>query len=71
MDNQQGPAVRHRELCSMLCGSLVGRGAWGRMNTCVGMAEHSAVHLKLPQQCYPSILQYNIKNLKKIQILTL
>ena len=24
MDNQQGPAVEHRELCSMLCGSLDG-----------------------------------------------
>ena len=25
MDNQQGPTVYHRELCSMLCGSLGGR----------------------------------------------
>ena len=24
MDNQQGPTVLHRELCSMLCGSLMG-----------------------------------------------
>ena len=30
MDNQQGPTVQHRELCSMLCGSLDGRGAWGK-----------------------------------------
>lgn len=49
----------------MLCGSLVGKGVWGRMNTCVCMAEHSAVHLKLPQHCYPSTLQYEIKKLKK------
>ena len=28
MDNQQGPTVQHRELCSVLCGSLDGRG-WG------------------------------------------
>ena len=28
-----------RELCSMLCGSLVGRGVWGRVNTWICMAE--------------------------------
>ena len=27
------------ELCSMLCGSLDGRGVWGRMDTCMYMAE--------------------------------
>ena len=27
------------ELCSMLCGSLDGRGVWGRMHTCICMAE--------------------------------
>ena len=32
MDNQQGPTEQHRELCSMLCGSLDGRGVWGRMD---------------------------------------
>ena len=26
IDNQQGPTVQYRELCSMLYGSLVGRG---------------------------------------------
>ena len=36
-DNQQGPAVEHRELCSMLCGSLDGRGVWGRMYVYVYM----------------------------------
>jgi len=39
MDKQQGPTVYHRELCSMLCGSLNGRGVWGRMNTCICMLE--------------------------------
>ena len=28
------------ELCSVLCASLDGRGAWGRMDTCVCMAEY-------------------------------
>ena len=38
-DNQQGPTVQHRELCSMLCGSLDGKGVSGRMDTCIYMAE--------------------------------
>ena len=29
MDNQQGPSVLYRELCSMLRGSLDGRGLGG------------------------------------------
>ena len=39
MDNQQGPTVQHRELCSMLYGSLDGREVWGRMDTRICMAE--------------------------------
>ena len=39
MDNQQGPTVEQGELCSMLRGSLYGRGVWGRMDTCIYMAE--------------------------------
>ena len=35
MDNRQGPPVQHRELCSIVCGSLDGRGAWGRIVTVV------------------------------------
>ena len=31
--------LQHRELCSMLCGSLGGKGVWGRMDTCICMAE--------------------------------
>ena len=29
----------NRELCSMLCDSLDERGGWGRMDTCVCVAE--------------------------------
>ena len=29
MDKQRGPSGRHSELCSMLCGSLDGRGDGG------------------------------------------
>ena len=39
MGNQPGPTVGRMELCSMLCGSLDGSGVWGRMDTCVCMAQ--------------------------------
>ena len=39
MENPQRPTVWHRELCSMLFGSLDGRGVWGKMDTCMWMAE--------------------------------
>ena len=39
MDDQQEPAVQHRELCPVLCGSLDGRGILGGMDTCIYMAE--------------------------------
>ena len=39
MDNRQGPTVQPREFCSMLCGSLDGKGVWERTDTCICMAE--------------------------------
>ena len=39
MDKQQGPTIERRELCSMLCGSLDGKGVWGGMDTHICMAE--------------------------------
>ena len=39
MDNQEAPTVWHKELCSMLCSSLDGMGVWGRMDTCICVAE--------------------------------
>ena len=33
MKNPQGPRVQHRGLCSTSCGSLGGRGVWGRVDT--------------------------------------
>ena len=39
MDNE-GPTVQHRELCLMLCGSLDGRGVWGRMDTWMAESLH-------------------------------
>ena len=39
IDNQQGPTLQHRELCSNLCGSLDLGRVCGRMGTCTWMAE--------------------------------
>ena len=39
MDHQQGPAVQHRGLCSVLCGSLDVGVVEGRMDTCIRVAE--------------------------------
>ena len=38
MDDQQGLLIA-QELCSRLCGSLDGWGVWGRMGTCICVAE--------------------------------
>ena len=43
MDNQQGPAVQHRELSSVLYSSLDGRGVWGRMDTATCVAETETI----------------------------
>ena len=52
----QGPPAQLKfcfgELCSMLCGSLDGRGVWGRKGACVyEWLSPFAVHLKLSQCC--------------------
>ena len=39
MDNQQGPGVQHMKLCSVLCGDLDGKRAWGRVDAYIFMAE--------------------------------
>ena len=39
MDNQQGPTVEHRGLCSMFVAAWMEGEFWGRMGTCVCIAE--------------------------------
>ena len=64
MENQQGPAGQHRELCSVSCGSLDG-GEFG------GQRMHVYIWLSpFPSTCnYPNIVyylaipQYKIKSL--------
>ena len=53
------------KLCSMLYGSLDERGVWGRMDTCIYMAEsllcsHETITL-LINQLYPSKKKLKVK----------
>ena len=65
MDNRQGPAVEHKEFCSVLCGSLDGRGVWGRVDTCVCMAEAPCCS---PETITTLLIIYTpIQNKKKIK----
>ena len=52
MDNQQGPTIQHRELCSMSCGSLDGRRRFGEewIHVHVWLSPIT-IHLKLSQHC--------------------
>ena len=43
--------VQHRELCSMVHGSLDGRGVWGEWIHVYIRLSPSTVHLKLSQHC--------------------
>ena len=62
MENQQGPAVQHRELCSMSCGSLDGRGVWGRMDPCI----HTTESLCCPSETTTTLfISYSLTQNKK------
>ena len=39
IDNQQGPTVYHKELCSTFCNNLNGKRIWKRMNTYMDTSE--------------------------------
>ena len=66
MNNQQGLTVQHMELCSMLHGSLDGRGVRREMDTCMYVWLSSlAVHLKPSNTvCQSALPQYRTKFLK-------
>ena len=52
MENQQGPAGQHGEVCSMSCGSQEARGVWGRMDAIVHVRlSPFAAALKPSQHC--------------------
>ena len=53
------------ELCSMLCASLDGTGVWGRMDTCIYMAESLQCS---PETITTLLIGYTlIQNKKKIK----
>ena len=60
MDNQQGPTVEYRELCSMFCDTLNGKGVWERVDSYVCMAESLCC---LPETITALLISYtpNIK----------
>ena len=62
IDNQQELTVQYRELCSVLCDSLDGQGVWGRMDTCICMAES----LRCPPETITTLL---ICFMKKVKVL--
>ena len=64
MDNQQGPTVLHVELCSVLRGSLDGRGGLGRMDTRTCMAGSLCHSPETTTTLKSAIPQYKIKRLK-------
>ena len=65
MDNQEGTSEQHMELCSMLCGSLDGRGVSGRMDIC--MAES----LLFTRNCDNINLLYPNTKFKKLSLFCL
>ena len=66
MDSCQGPTIQHMQLCSVLCGGLGGRKVWGRMDTCVCMAESLWCSPKTATISLVSYTPYKIKSWKKI-----
>ena len=66
MDNQQGATVYSAWNSARSRDSLDASEIWGRMDTCIGMAESPyTVHLKLSQHCLSALLQEKIKKLKR------
>ena len=63
MDNQQGPIIEHRVLCSVLCGSLDGNGVWGRVDTymCVAESLHCTwnYHNVVNQLCVCMLIRFS------------
>ena len=55
----------HRELCSKLYGSLDGTWVWGRMVTCICMAESLCCSPETVITLLIDYIQYKIKSLKK------
>ena len=71
MNNQQGPTVHHRKLCSMLCGSLEGKEGSLEENGYMCMYSWAPLLFIWNYQnmvCLSAILKYKIKSLKKFAL---
>ena len=69
MNNQQAPVVQHTELCSMLSGRLDERRVWGRMDTCVCMAEYLCYSPETVTTLLTGYTPIQNKKLKKKKVL--
>ena len=67
-DTEQAPTRQHRELFSMLCGSLDGRGVWGQVDTCICMAEPLSCSLEIITAWLIGYIPIQSKKFKKIKI---
>ena len=65
MDNQQGPTIEHRKLCSVLYSCLGGRGVGGRMDPCICMAES----LCCPPETITTFLKFLQERIRSLGIL--
>ena len=68
-DNQQGPMIQHRELCSVFCSNLNGKRIWKRIDTCIYITESLCY---TPETNATSLINYTsiqtfLKKEKKIQ----
>ena len=68
IDNQEGPPIQHRELSSMLCGSLDDRGIWKRMDTYLFMDEILCSPPKTITKLLSGHTPIENKKLKKIKV---
>ena len=69
MDNQQGPTVEHRGLCSMFVAAWMEGEFWGRMGTCICIAESLYYS---PELSHGLLISYSpIQNKKYIYILNI
>ena len=70
MGNKQGPAVQHRELHSALCGSLDGKGVWGRMDTgtCTTESRHCSLETITTLFINRPYMAQMVKNLPTMQV---
>ena len=56
IDNQQGAAIQHGGLCSILCNNLYGKRVWERIDICTCITESLYCTPEITQPCKSIIL---------------